>query len=251
MKLCKRIMLFATLALLLLLAAAMQALAAEELPEGSVYVTFEDGMPKGWECANGWTNGGVFNVNWRRKNITIEDGIMRVTIDRDAHSTNGIPYSSGEFRSRSFFGYGKYEVSMKAIKNDGVVSSFFMYTGPSDNNPWDEVDVEILGKDTTKVQFNYFTNGVGNHEYMYDLGFDASEGFHTYTFEWYPDEIVWYVDGVEAHRVTENIPTTKGKIMVNAWCGINADHWINAFDASNIPLTAEYEWIRFTPFEEN
>lgn len=182
MKLCKRIMLFATLALLLLLASAMQALAAEELPEGSVYVTFEDGMPKGWECANGWTNGGVFNVNWRRKNITIEDGIMCVTIDRDAHSTNGIPYSSGEFRSRSFFGYGKYEVSMKAIKNDGVVSSFFMYTGPSDNNPWDEVDVEILGKDTTKVQFNYFTNGVGNHEYMYDLGFDASEGFHTYTW---------------------------------------------------------------------
>lgn len=43
-----------------------------------------------------------------------------------------------------------------------------------------EIDIEVLGKDTTKVQFNYYTNGVGNHEYMYDLGFDASEGFHTY-----------------------------------------------------------------------
>lgn len=39
----------------------------------------------------------------------------------------------------------------------------------------DEIDVEVLGKDTTKVQFNYYTNGTGNHEYLYDLGFDASE----------------------------------------------------------------------------
>ena len=34
---------------------------------------------------------------------------------------------------------------MKAIKNDGVVSSLFTYTGPSEDNPWDEIDVEILG----------------------------------------------------------------------------------------------------------
>ena len=30
---------------------------------------------------------------------------------------------------------------MQAIKNDGVVSSFFTYTGPSDDNPWDEIGI--------------------------------------------------------------------------------------------------------------
>lgn len=224
--------------------------AEPEIPEGHVYAEFTNGMPDGWECADGWCNGSMFNVTWRRKNVTFNDGKMQLIIDNDTTPKDGVPYSGGEFRSREFYGYGRYEVSMKAIKNDGVVSSFFTYTGPSDNNPWDEIDVEILGKDTTKVQFNYFTDSAGNHEYMHDLGFDAAEDFHTYAFEWYEDRIVWYVDGTEVHRATENIPVTESKIMMNAWCGKGVDGWLNAFDDTNLPLTAEYEWIRFTPFND-
>lgn len=221
----------------------------ENLPEGSVYVNFTDGQPKTFEAANGWCNGSMFNVTWRKSNVTFDDGNMQLIIDKDATPANGVPYSGGEFRSKDFYGYGRYEVSMKAIKNDGVVSSFFTYTGPSDNNPWDEIDIEILGKDTTKVQFNYFTNSVGNHEYMHDLGFDAAEDFHTYAFEWHEDKIVWFVDDVEVHRASQNIPVTEGKIMMNAWCGTGVDGWLNAFNDANVPLTAEYQWIKFTPFE--
>ena len=122
---------------------------------------------------------------------------------------------------------------------------FFTYTGPSDNNPWDEIDVEILGKDTTKVQFNYYTNGKGNHEFMYDLGFDASEDFHTYAFEWSENKITWYVDGQEAYSADKDIPVTEGKIMMNAWNGKNVDGWLKPFDDSTLPLSAEYQWIAF------
>lgn len=228
---------------------AVETEEAEVIPEGHAYAEFTNGMPDGWECADGWCNGSMFNVTWRKKNVTFDDGKMQLIIDNDKVPKDGVPYSGGEFRSREFYGYGRYEVSMKAIKNDGVVSSFFTYTGPSDNNPWDEIDVEILGKDTTKVQFNYFTDSRGNHEHMHDLGFDASEDFHTYAFEWHKDKIVWFVDGVEVHSATENIPVTESKIMMNAWCGKGVDGWLNAFDDSKMPLTAEYEWIRFTPFE--
>lgn len=234
---------------LLLLTACGADNAPEAVPEGGLYGEFSQGIPDGFEASNGWTNGNMFNVTWRADNVIFEGGNMQLIIDNDPDPKDGIPYSGGEFRTTGFYGYGRYEVSMKAIKNDGVVSSFFTYTGPSDNNPWDEIDVEILGKDTTKVQFNYFTNGVGNHEYMHELGFDASEGFHTYAFEWYEDKIVWLVDGVEVHSVTENIPVTESKIMMNAWCGTGVDGWLNAFDDSNMPLTAEYQWVRFTPFE--
>ena len=110
--------------------------------------------------------------------------------------------------------------------------------------------MEILGKDTSKVQFNYFTDGQGNHEYLYDLGFDASEDFHTYGFEWHKDRIVWLVDGKEAYTADANIPVTEGKIMMNAWCGTGVDSWLNAFTDENVPLTAEYEWVRFTPTDE-
>ena len=217
---------------------------------GILRVDLKNGDSEFFEAADGWCNGSMFNVTWRKDNCTFENEKMQLIIDTDKSAAKTVPYSGGEYRSKDFYGYGRYEVSMKAIKNDGVVSSFFTYTGPSDGNPWDEIDVEILGKDTTKVQFNYFTNGVGNHEYMHDLGFDASEDFHTYAIEWYKDKIVWFVDGEEVHSVTENIPVTKSKIMMNAWCGTGVDGWLNAFDDSNMPLAAEYESISFTAFDE-
>lgn len=224
--------------------------AKPDLPEGAMYADFVSGIPDTFECSDGWTNGSMFNVTWRKNNVTFEDGKMQLTIDNDPVPKQGIPYSGAEFRSKDFYGYGRYEVCMKAIKNDGVVSSFFTYTGPSDNNPWDEIDIEILGKDTTKVQFNYFTDGKGGHEYMHDLGFDSAEDFHVYAFEWYEDKIVWFVDGEEVYTADKKIPVTKSKIMMNAWCGTGVDSWLNAFNDSQLPITAEYKYIAFTPFEE-
>lgn len=194
--------------------------------------------------ADGWSNGSVFDCTWRGKNVSFTDGIMTLKIDLD--NENASPkWSGGEYRTNQFYHYGKYEVRMKPIKNDGVVSSFFTYTGPSDNNPWDEIDIEFLGKDTTKIQFNYYTNGVGDHEFMYDLGFDASEDFHEYGFEWLEDSITWYVDGVAVHTADQDIPSTPGKIMMNVWPGTGVDGWLKAFDG-NVPLEAQYDWIRYT-----
>lgn len=224
---------------------------ASENPSPAITIDFKaGGMPEGFEAAHGWTNGNPFNVNWYNKNVTFHNGRMQLVIDDDFASTNEVPYSGGEFRSKDFFGYGRYECSMKAMKNDGVVSSFFTYTGPTDKNPWDEIDVEVLGKDTTKVQFNYFRDSKGGHEYMYDLGFDASEDFHTYAFEWHKDCIIWFVDGKEAYRADQAIPVTKGKIMMNAWAGKNVDEWLKPFNDADLPIQAEYAWVKFTPFSE-
>jgi hypothetical protein len=40
--------------------------------------------------------------------------------------------------------------------------------------------------------------------------------------------------------------------MMNVWCGKGADAeaWLKPFDPSSMPLTAEYEWFSYTPFEE-
>lgn len=222
---------------------------ADEHGEYDMYADFSKGASELFECSDGWSNGSMFNCTWRKRNVTFNDGKMQLIIDVDSAPVYA-PYSGGEYRSKGFYGYGRYEASIKAIKNDGVVSSLFTYTGPSDNNPWDEIDVEILGKDTTKVQFNYFTNGMGGHEYLYDLGFDASEDFHTYAFEWHKDKIVWFVDGVEVHSAEEKIPSTDGKIMMNAWNGTGVDGWLNAFDDSSLPIAAEYQWVAFTAFDE-
>ena len=193
-------------------------------------------------ASDGWTNGSCFDCGWYKQNTSLDGGVLSLTIDKD-HSGK-YNYSGAEYRTSDTYGYGYYETSMQAIKNNGVVSSFFTYTGPSENNPWDEIDVEVLGKDTTKVQFNYYTDSKGNHEFMYDLGFDASEGFHTYGFDWQPDHITWYVDGKAVHTVTENIPSTKGRIMMNTWPGTGVDEWLNHYDGKT-PLTARYQWVTY------
>ena len=120
---------------------------------------FSKGKTDYFTASHGWSNGSPFAVTWQNENVDYADDKMSLEIKKDGDKLTG-----GELKSKDFFHYGSYSVKMKPMKVDGTASTFFTYTGPSDNQPWDEIDIEFLGKDTTKVQFNYFTNGKGNHE---------------------------------------------------------------------------------------
>ena len=204
---------------------------------------FTQGLSKNFYASN-WANGGMFDCVWRSENVryNAEKKVVELAFSQE----NGTNYA-GEYRSNAFYGYGYFSVCMKAVKKDGVVSSLFTYTGPSDGKPWDEIDIEFLGNDTTQVQFNYYTNGEGHHEYLYKLGYDASEEFHEYGFFWGEGEIVWYVDGKPVYRATENIPVTPARIMINAWPGKkeNVGDWSGVFDGVYPIASAEYKWIGY------
>ena len=75
-----------------------------------------------------------------------------MTIKLDNQYSHGKPYTSGEYRTNNTFSYGTFETNMKAAKGDGLVTSFFLYTG----SPWDEIDVEILGKNMVHGKIIYF-----------------------------------------------------------------------------------------------
>lgn len=206
--------------------------------------------------SDGWTNGNPFNVQWTANNVAYEKGVAKLTIsdNPDGSEETFTEYYGSEMRTHQHFGYGDYEVSMKPAKKDGTASTFFLYTGPSEldedgnPNPWDEIDIEFLGQDTTKVQFNYYVNGVGGHEYMYDLGFDASEDFHTYGFRWAEDYITWFVDGKPVYRVdaTESnpMPSTESRILMNYWCGAPAaENWMGKYSNPG-DEGPEYQWVK-------
>ena len=204
-------------------------------------------------ASEGWTNGKPFDCWWYKQNAQIVNSALELKIDQkwtnDRNDDWDPQYSGGEFRTNEFYHYGYYECSMQAIKNDGVVSSFFTYTGPSDvvngqKNPWDEIDIEILGKDTTQVQLNYYRNGQGGHEKMISLGFDASQDFHRYGFDWQQGKITWYIDGKEVWSMSGDVPVTPSKIMMNAWPGKTVDDWLKAYNG-NKPLTAYYQWVTY------
>lgn len=236
--------------------------------------------------SDGWSNGDVFNVVWKKNNVKYENGIMTLGITQEKATAwlndaeVEFDYTAGEARTQNYYHYGDFEVCMKPSANPGTASTFFTCTGPYDtkfvldengefkldangqritvNNPHDEIDIEFLGKDTTKVQFNYFVNGQGGHEYMHDLGFDASEGFHTYGYRWEPTAITWFVDGKPVYKVTtdksvtpaENLvivdvlPSTPGRILTNYWCGNkNAEGWMGKYKGNTKDNGTEYKWI--------
>ena len=147
-----------------------------------------------FQKADGWTNGNPFNCTWRAECVSFSGGIMSLTINNDSGSP---PYKAGEYRTNNNVSYGLFEVRMKASKAMGTTSTFFTYTGPSDGNPWDEIDVEIIWRNSDGslnqngiLQTNYYTNGTGEHETRVNLPFDASAAFHTYAFEWLPGPFV-------------------------------------------------------------
>ncbi|WP_397376068.1 beta-glucanase [Paenibacillus terricola] len=198
-----------------------------------------------WEKSTGYSNGNPFDCTWSADHIRFQQDSMQLKLTAE---DSGQKLCS-EYKTLDTYHYGKYEVRMKAAKSIGIVSSFFTYTGPSFGTAWDEIDIEFLGKDTNKVQLNYYTDGVGGHEKLVDLGFDASEDFHDYAFEWRADSIKWYIDGQLVHTATDNLPVTPGKIMMNLWNGTGVDEWLGHYDGES-PITAEYQWMKFTPFED-
>ena len=223
---------------------------------GETVADFTQGESERFFSSDGWTNKSVFNTWWSADNVSYEGGVMQLTIDENPDGSEATydEYFGGEARSHEWYGYGDFEVRMKPAKKAGTASTFFTCTGDYDinlegePNPWDEIDIEFLGKDTTQVQFNYYVNGQGGHEYMYDLGFDASEEFHNYGFRWTENYICWFVDGEPVHKVEASegnpMPAAAGRILMNYWCGTaEAEGWMGAYSdpGDEGPV---YEWVK-------
>jgi hypothetical protein len=192
-----------------------------------------------------------------------------MTLTLDDTPCSGEPYCSGELRTTGFYGYGCYEARFKPAAVDGVVSTFFTFAGPYDTPDWlfpqksqhNEIDIEFLGKDTTQVQLNFWTNDddyTSHNEYMHALGFDASQAFHNYGFKWTSTGIDFYVDGSVVHSVSDlpQNPTPKKtdtthKVMMNAWpVDETAYEWAGTFVYPGSPIQVEYDWTSFSPGED-
>ena len=193
-------------------------------------------------ASNGWTNGSPFACYWNADNVTYSNGEVALELSKDGDKLYG-----GELKSNDHFSYGYYSAKMKPSNVTGTCSAFFVYTGPSEDNPWDEIDIEFLGHDTTRVQFNYFSNGKGGHEHWYDLGFDASQEYHEYGFYWSEEEIIWYVDSEPVYKATNDIPTTPGRIIMNTWSGDStAEAWMKKLPDDFTTSKAYYDEVNYT-----
>jgi beta-glucanase (GH16 family) len=183
--------------------------------------TYWDRMDTTFFC-----NQAVFSPN---NIVQMAEGGVKLNIERQAAQDRA--YTAADLTTKdtpeAHFKFGRFETVFKPTKEPGVVSSFFLYRF----DPWQEIDAEFLGNDTTKILLNVFYNpGQPGDTYNYglrgtpvviDLGFDASLEFHRYAIEWEPDEIRWFVDDKLIHVRRAGLPTPIPQLPmrfhVNTW----------------------------------
>lgn len=114
----------------------------------------------------------------------------------------GSRVACGEIQTKQRFGYGTYEARLKTDTGSGLNAAFFTYIGPSDKQPWDEIDFEILTKDTSKVQVNAYIDGKGKNEKLVEVPGGTDKAFNDYAFVWEKDSLRWYVNGQLVNTIT-------------------------------------------------
>jgi len=156
-------------------------------------------------------------------------------------------YKGAEYRTKLAYTYGRFEASIKSAYREGMLSSFFTYHDEAGTQNWNEIDIEILGRYPNDVQFNTITPGQANHVGHYPLFTSPHLDYHTYAFEWTPDYVSWFIDGVEVLKQTgSHIQTlTKAqKIMMNIW-NPQYENWAGVFNPEALPAFAFYDWVSY------
>ncbi|MBD3288905.1 family 16 glycosylhydrolase [candidate division KSB1 bacterium] len=166
-------------------------------------------------------------------------------------------YKGAEYRTKESYLYGRFEVRYKASAGSGQTSTFFTYNDIDPLTRWNEIDIEILGRYSNDVQFNVITPRQGNNHVRHQyVDFDPTLDFHTYTIEWTPDYIAWFIDHVEVYRQTgEHIQTMikPQKIMMNIWNPV-WEGWVGPWYDRALPQFAFYDYVSYasyTPGEGN
>lgn len=157
-------------------------------------------------------------------------------------------FKGAEYRTKEAYTYGRFEVRMKSAHREGMLSSFFTYyDGDGSAATWNEIDFEIMGRYPNDIQFNTITPPQTNHVGHLPMTSSPHADYHTYAFEWTPDYVSWFVDGIEVLKQTgAHIQTLvrAQKIMMNIW-NPQYTNWAGVLNPNTLPAFAYYDWVSY------
>ena len=165
---------------------------------------------------------------------------------------------------------------MKMLSIPGSVSSMFLYYDPSyllGKQPWNEIDIEVLGTTDTSWQANLITrypndtlengtvkkNTKVTSESKHPFGFGATEDFHLFTLVWTPEYISWEIDSVEIRRDTLGMAkgqvefmTQQQSLRFNVWAS-KSQAWVGKFTGDELadgPKIQYIDYVRVYKYDE-
>ena len=151
-----------------------------------------------------------------------------------------------------------FEASLRLVDSNenplsrGIIAGFFSYTPIIVDGRRDEIDFEILSNDiddgqNNNTEPNIFTNVFDNDDFeqsgifsTIDLGvFPELQGidltdFNTFRIEWHPEQILWFINGVEIREELNTIPDRDMSIYLNIW----ANGFAQAVDTLLLPANS-------------
>ena len=239
---------FITMAsVLLALVSSGEAQADTNPPLGrSFFEDFDRFDHRRWFIADGYTNGEWVNCTWSKRNLALFNGALRMIFNKRPSKERD--YSCAEIKSYEMFRYGTYETRIKTEAGTGLNAAFFTYIGPFHGVPHDEIDFEILLKDTSKVSINTYVAGESLNGTEVDLVVPTDEDFSVYSFVWEPDRIRWYVNGTLVHETEEGtpVPSNSAQITLSIWGSNTFPEWMGPFEDPGGPRVADFDWVAYT-----
>jgi len=132
-------------------------------------------------------------------------------------------YTSARLLTKDRFevAYGRVEARIKVPEGAGLWPAFWMLGTDIDQVDWPqtgEIDImEHVGRQPNQVFGTLHGPGYsGGQSYggFYDLGVPVADEYHTYAVEWQPDQIAWYIDGIQYFKATSVDAFLQGKQWV-------------------------------------
>jgi beta-glucanase (GH16 family) len=192
---------------------------------------FDGGVDERWSVSDGWSNGGWMTNDWRRSSVETAPGLMAILLQPGPEGSK-YKLSSGELQSHDRHRYGYFEVRMKVPRGAGLVTGFFSYAGQDGRTRPNEIDIEILGRNTRVAELTIHENGKATSTKV-TLPFDAADGFHVYGFDWQPGHVRWYIDGQLVHAETGGAArrlVRPQQLILNLWASEQLDSWVGKLD---------------------
>lgn len=232
-------------------------------PQIDLYTIYQAPVTDGWLVSD-WNAGQTSIMKWEDANVreTASGDIQLVLNAAPSGSTR--PFNGAEFQSKEVATTGTWSWTAQAPKMvDGAVFGMFTYRADWQNQPWVEFDFEFVGKDTTKVQLNiHMEDAQGNHislaeakgaPIIVDLGFDASQGMHTYDVVVTDKQATFLVDGkVVGVYGAADMPGGVWQIgpqksYVDLWCASGLESWTGKWAYNGTPLVATVQGADVRP----
>lgn len=185
---------------------------------------YEDFSVNGAPNTNHWnyqTGGGGWGNNevqyyTNGENVVIEDGVLIIEARKEQRGTNTFTSTRMNTAGKVDILYGRIEVRAKLPRTGGTWPAIWMMPTDGAYGGWPnsgEIDImEHTGNDYGHV-FGTIHTGAYNHILGTQSGGgidmdNVTDEFHTYTLEWYPTHMDWYIDDVHIFNFENEYKTS-------------------------------------------